>query len=124
MFLGSAWNTNFLLLSKWKGKAVGLSVFHDKEIGLLFLVLGGKSGNQEQGQVSGCPPSFRQPVANAHISRASKKMSLGYWPAQTVWTALLCFLGEKKTWAKEVGDVDLRHEPDTEWAKGPLNNLI
>lgn len=54
MFLSSGWNTNFHLLSKWTRKPVALSVFHDKGTGLSFLVLGGKSGNQEQGQVSGC----------------------------------------------------------------------
>lgn len=105
-------------------------MFHEKGTGLSFLVLGGKLGNQEQGQVSGCLvsaavvllPFCRQLQMPTSPGQAKKcpwllaSTDCLNCPSLSPWG--------KRTWAKEVGDVDLRHEPDTEWAKGPLHNFV
>lgn len=128
MFLSSGWNTNFHLLSKLKRKPVGLSVFHDKGIGLSFLVLGGKSGNQGQGQVSGCLMSAAAPSFPPAYSckcphlQGRQKSVLELLASTDCLNCSSLFSWGKKTWAKEVGDADLRHEP--EWAKGPLDNFL
>lgn len=74
---------------QFKKKSVGLSVYHDKGIGLSFLVLGVKSGNQEQGQVSGCLVS-----AAAALLPSCRHLQMPTSPGQAKGLSF-CFLGEK-----------------------------
>lgn len=107
-------------------------MLHDKGRGLSFLLLAGKSGSQEQllqGQVSVC----LLPAAAALLPFCSckcphlqdgQKSVLGLLASTDCLNYSSLSSWGKRTWAKEVGDVDLRHEPDTEWAEGPLDNFI
>lgn len=105
-------------------------MFHDKGTGLSFLVLGGKSGNQEQGQVSGCLMSAA--VALLHSCRqlqmptspGQTKSVLGLLASTDCLNCSALSSWGKRTGAKEVGDVDLRHEPDTEMGKGTRDNFV
>lgn len=107
-------------------------MFHDKGIGLSFLLLAGKSDNQEQllqGQVSGCPV----PAAAALLPSCSckcphlqgmQKSVLGLLASTNCLNYSSLSSWGKRTWAKEVGDVDLRHEPDTDGQKAPSTTLF